>query len=405
MNAEYVKRWKHRWENACKQNLASNIYGPSIQSISLLGASCQTLFESVGVNTFIPKILHRQKDGTVQLKSDWMDFMQQSNKILKPCIVTKSEPKLLCEDDLAKSLAREHKVDIVMTSKSLEALFRNPDLPSGLWTVPLSFVDVGIDGLRNLVVFMEDVLPTVSTPRECLSVGIEEALIGHFVGNDIDDDDDYIQGCNTYTLLKIPTPSKRLKVLIRSRNYLTDEKERPVVLLSQLEYFLDRGMEEFTVYDRVLWLLHKIIQDDSRIIVARVNVNATSIVRLEEKTVADALIMNETNMSEMYLDSLGPFDEVDTSNIYSLFYVISTILSATQLIEKAIDRQYVICRESAGNVICRSSGTKGNGIFSVSKEMDEKGTAVLLNPHILQSCFKRWQLKENIFPFTFSTKG
>ncbi len=407
VHSEYAKRWKQRWINAQKQNLVSNTYGPCTQAISLLSSAEQMLVDSVGPNMFEPMIVHRDIDNLPILKSGWIESLE--GKKLTPCIISAPESKLLCEDEFAKSLAFEHQVDIVLTSESLEAFVKNPEYPSGRWTIPLCFVNIGIrESSDNLIPFLENPLPSVANPRECLSLGINESLIG----NALDTKDHYsqIKGKYTYTMMKIPTPNKKLRVLIRSQNYLIDEHQKPVVLISQLEYFLSKfGVEKFTNYDRAMWLLTKMLQADSRLVVIRVDVSAVKVIKSEEKTVADALTTDESTLSrEKFLESLGSFEESDSMDIASLLQIICTILSATQLIEKGTDRQHLLCRESATNVICRSNvkdQSKSTSLLDVVKEVDGKGNVVLLNESSLLSCFKRFEWKSEIrFPFTFSFK-
>lgn len=406
VHSEYAKRWKQCWINAQKQNLVSNTYGPCTQAISLLGSAEQMLVDSVGPNMFEPTIVYRDIDSLPMLKSGWIESLE--GKRLTPCIISAPESKLLCEDELAKSLAFEHHADIVLTSESLETFLKNPEYPSGRWTIPLCFVNIGFhQSSENLIPFLENPLPCVANPRECLSVGVNESLIGNAL--DMKDHHSQIKGKYAYTMITIPTSNKKLRALIRSKNYLIDEHQKPVVLLSQLEYFLSKcGVEKFTDYDRALWLLTKMLQADSRLLVIRVDASAVKVVKSEEKTVADALTTDESTLSERFLESLGPFEESDSTNIASLLQIICTILSATQLIEKRTDRQYLLCRESATNVICRSNVKDQSNsalLLDVVKEVDDKGIVVLLNESSLLSCFKSFQWKsETQFPFTFSFK-
>jgi hypothetical protein len=412
VNAENVKRWAKRWQNARKPNIASDKYGPYTQAISLQGISNETEVKSVGAKTFNPIVVHRDTDCLPNLKSNWRESMLKRKK-LRRSIVTEPAPTLLCEDDVAKSLALKHNVDIVLTSDTLEALLRHPEATDTRWTIPLSCVDVGTKSCQNLIMFMEDPLPGISTPRECLSIGIKEALISHAV--DTIADSSNIQGKKTYTLLTIPYPTGEQRVLVRSCNYLLDENGKPLIMFSQLEYFSEQcGIEEFTTHDHVVWLLHKILQDDCTIVVGRVDTISGEVLELEEKTVADALTTNEISVSERYLDSLGAFEKQDgaNDNATSLFYRMSTVLSATLLIEKKTEARHIICLPGRSNIISpqttatvHKAQLEGSNIsIDVDKELNENAASVLLNKSTLQSCFRRWQWKSDRLPYTFALK-
>lgn len=399
-NAEKAKQWKERWENAERRKLVSNLFGPCTQQISLQDSA--KAFEFIGVEMFDPRIIYRDLSGLPKLSTDWMESMKE--KELKPCISMNHDPKLLCEDELAKTFALEHGVDIVSTSCSFEALFRNPDEQHGKWNIPLAYVNVNNnERTQKLVLFMEDALPSASTPRQCLSAGIQEALIQSAA----ESLDDTIKGKAVYTLLTIPCTTKKLKILIRSFVRLLDPYSRPVSLQCHLDYFLEeRGLEEFTVYERLQWLLHKITQGDSNTAVVRVDPNVMKIVIIEEKTVADAITPSRSSLSESYLDSLGSFESSNDLDIGYFFTSMSTILSAVLLIKKKPGMQHMICRTSKGTVICRSSIERSRSVddFNIHDNIDRNGTAVILNQNYLLSCFRPWKWTSNRLPFTFKLR-
>ena len=396
-------------------------------------ANTNYMFDSLGVNTFKPTIVYRETndggDGLPILKNNWIETSLQRKRRLRPRIITEPISTLLCNDDVAKSLALKHNVDIVLTSDTFEVLLQHPEAVNTRWTIPLSYIDVDVEttnknkSLQKLVLFLEDPLPCISTPRECLSVGIKEALIGHQVMDAMKgsttstskaSNDGRIKGKNTYTLLSIPNSTGKQRVLIRSVNYLIDENEKPVILLSKLEYFsAQRGLEEFNTHDNAVWLMHKMLQEDCRIVVGRVDAISAEILHLEEKTIADALTTHDVSITERYLDSLGRFEAKNEASIKSLFHIMSTILSAVQLIEKKTDARHIVCLPGQSGIISpRTTATihkaqiDGSNIsVDINKELNENAASVQLHKNTLLSCFNKWQWNHNRLPYTFPLQG
>ena len=382
-----------------QRNVVSSSFGPCTQAISLLGTS-QKSFDTIRSKLFEPKIVHRDIDGLPTINPRWLESMKQKQQ-LDAYITTELESKLLCDDDTARTLALEHNVDIVLTFKSLEALVSDPKTPSGRWTIPLSFVDIR-DNCVNIP-FMEDPLPSIKTPRECLSVGITEALIRSALDYDLVKRD-RLKGKSAYTVTMIPSSNRNLKALIRYTNYCIDKEQNPVAIMTQLEYFPEKGFEQFNRYDRAKWLLTKCVQKDARIMIARVDANTAKVLNIEEKSVADALTINEINIPEKNLNSLGPFEESDEFSIDAPFNVLYKITAAISLLEKKTNRQYVVQRESDWNAICRSSCTIEDEIqrFDIDDEINKNGTSVLLNTDTLMSSFNMWGWNMKRLPYTFN---
>ncbi len=409
VNAEKAKKWSERWNAALEANLVSNCYGPYTQAISLHGAG-QKNFETMEMHTFNPKIVHRDIDGLVKVKADWMQGLRKQKR-LKPRFVTEPPSILLIQDGVAKSLALKHNADIVVTSSALEALMKHPEDPNTSWKIPMFVVDVGVGSSKKLVLFMEDQLPSMSTPRECLSVGICEGLISQVLDTEIHCN--RVQGKYTYTLITVPHFTGNQRVLVRSCNYVVNEDDEPLLLLSQLEYFVGEcGMEEFGSYDRALWLLYKILQGNSRTVVGRVDAISTEVLEAEEKTIADSLAVNDACVPEKFLDSLGYFDKKRT-DINSSFRVMATILSAALLVEKKVDARYIICFPGLGHAatsqatatVHRAQEDETKAVINIKKEVDSNASAVLLTKGVLYSCFNQWQWKFDRFPYTFPIEG
>jgi len=412
VNAEFVKGYIKRWNE--KYSNHSNKYGPYTQAISLHETG-HKLNIILGGNMFNPTILKRRTESAIpKLNINWEVLLNQ-NKKLKSRIVTELSDTLLCDDAVARKLAITNNVDMIVTSGALEALLRQPGSPYTRWTIPGHF--------KQAIFCMEDPLPTISTPRECLSVGIREALYNHALelGTNYEftntNPSSKIRGQHTYTLLTIPySTSKQQKILVRSTNYLMDENERPLIFHSQLEYFVSHhGVEEFTCHERAIWLLNKILQKDCRVFVGRVDPNTAEVLALEEKSVADAMTSNDVSISERYLDSLGPIFSQDENDIMRLFQNLSTVLVAAKLIEKIDNSQHVICLP--GRTITTHPQTTatvhkalqkeifGNSnqmgiVVDIEKELND-ATAVLLDKNALLSCFRSWRWKFKRLPFTF----
>lgn len=354
--------------------------------------------------------MHREIDGLLKLKTGWMEALRK-RKRLKPRAVTEPPSTLLSQDDIAKSLALKHDVDIVITSSTLETFLKHPEDLNTRWKIPTFVVDVGVEPSKKLTLFMEDPLPCMSTPRESLSVGFREALMSQFLDTEIYGN--RIQGKSTYTLISIPHSAGRQRVLVRSCNYMVNEDEEPLIMLSQLEYFTaECRVEEFSNHDRALWLLCKILQDNSRTVVGRVDVTSAEILEAEEKTIADSLTVNDACVSEKFLDSLGCFEK-KTVDMSSSFRVMAMILSAAQLIEKKIDAHYIMCFPGLGDsstsqttaTVHRALMDESKAVINVKKEVESNANAVLLTKSALYSCFNQWRWKFDRFAYTFPIEG
>ena len=411
MKSENYKKWQANWQKALMANVVSNTYGPYTQGISL--QIKRNYVDAIGLNTFQPKIVHRNLDSLPKLKSTWSESAMQQQK-LSPNFLIDSASTFISEDEVAKALALEHDVDMVVTSDTLETFLKHPEAFNTNWCIPISYINVGTADSQSLVLFLENPLPSVATPRECLSVGTQEALISHAIhstGNTVPS----LKGEDVYTLLNINRPDRHQKVLVRSRNYLVNQNSQPTLIFSKLDYFAKHGLEEYTAHERAVWLLHKMLQGDSHIFVGRVDVTNMHILNFELKGVAEALTPLDPSTSERHLDTLGQFEMVGSNEkcLESLFGVMVDILSSVSLIAKKTEVNHMLCypgrKENAAissiPTVTVHSNQNVNDIFiDVTKELEEKATAVLLNEHSLRSCFRLLQWKHDRLPYTFTVR-
>jgi hypothetical protein len=110
-----------------------------------------------------------------------------------------------------------------------------------------------------------------------------------------------------YTLVTLPTSNKKssVTVLVRSVNDIFDEDNRPICRVVKLEYFYSPYgyLEEYTAYERVRWIMEKLLQPRCRVIVGRVNPLNGHLVSLEEKDIAMALAAE----NDLYFDPMPHF--------------------------------------------------------------------------------------------------
>ncbi len=390
-------------------NIVSNHYGPYTQAISLQPNS-KKQFETIGLNTFQPKILHRNIDVLPKLKSNWRELALQQRK-LKASFISDPSSIFISQDEKAMSLAQEYKADIVLTSQTLETLLMDPTSFNANWSIPISYINVGEEDSPMLALFVENPLPTILTPRECLSVGTQEALRSHVIQS-ADQTTTASKGEYVYTMLTIARADGNQKILVRSCNCMINENSNPTLIFSKLEYFSQHGEEKYIAHERAIWLLHKILQPDCEIIVGRVDVTTMHLLGVESKSVAEALTLSDPSISEKNLDTLGCFEDGDFTlhNLLALYDNMVNVLSSVSLVAKKTHVNHMLCfpgrsdnkvLSSSLNVTVHSNQNLNNIVVDVEKELEENATAVSLNESSLRSCFRSWEWEHNRLPYTF----
>mmetsp|Transcript_14006 Transcript_14006/g.20919 ORF Transcript_14006/g.20919 Transcript_14006/m.20919 type:complete len:665 (-) Transcript_14006:31-2025(-) len=379
IKSQFIKRYKDRWEQS--KIKPSKSYGKLIQTISLNGSLPMS---PIDVEMFSPEIIYKDQNRDFVCNDFSLEKIKSTleNKTLQEQrnILRVDSNTLLSEDEKARELATKYDVDVVLSSNALEAM-----ITSQKWDLPI--LCDSSSSLVRPIVFFEDPIPAPSNPRECLTVGITEALYGQLLCNMNEGEEkvNHGNGCNTYTLLTLTLQTTKVKVLVRSRNYLFDSNNRPVILRGQVEYFSNYGMEDIPVHESAWWFIQKVLQPDCRLLLCRVDALSTRVIRIEEKSVADAILGHNPADSEIGLGTLGRFESNGNVTVeHQIQMIVNVIFGATR-IER--DRRWgLICYPS------RCDDGVSHGVASVHKALG--------NNQKISPCFeveKAWKEAEAVF--------
>ena len=339
-----------------------------------------------------------------------------------------SSLKSISKDEIAAKLAREQKIDVIMTAETFIELLRRPGLGDSRWMVPVSKRARSDDWI-----VLEEPIPRRATTREYLTSAYEDSVYEsagrHGPSQTSKESSDLLPFQLVYTVLSLPKTSPQdgqCKVLVRSTNTLLidDEIQRPVHLDVNLEYFYDRGVvEQCPHHRRAAWLAHKLLQTDCQLISVQVDPNSSRIVSVSEKGVAHALAGGDETMV-----AYGHRASGDAGNLLQLpdFDAVSHFEAVSRVIRAA-----TTCKFSykGGGVLCLpgrglSSATTNTAVtVSVHQEVEsdsesdaaisirtelEKADAVFTGHEALMSCFIPWEwkgaLEASEIPFTFPLK-
>ena len=395
---------------------------------------------------------------------------------------TADSSPLLCEDTIARNLALKFKADSVITSKALMSLLLLPGHATARWTMAFSLENLeenisdrvggntgdktnedgetcGTDKRRRSweATFIEDPIPHPITARECLSIGINEALYHHVMTATHDDPKEQHshtqtgRSANVYTLLTLP--QSHSKVLVRSTNILlqanqtTNDNEddaqhsqqTPIQLHAHLEYFAERGMEEYTSYDRAVWLMQKILQPKAIVVACRVDPKRAEIVRMEEKSLAHALLTPSSEDDDIIDKKLGVNSSIvvhgscgDTPHVVQHFQAMVDVMQGIQTVKQGRHGgRFVICLPGVGGGMVTSypsttatvhqalkeEGTADNAATTTIARKDTKtvdididrelceADAVFLGKSALYECFRSWEWNDSRIAYTFPLQG
>jgi hypothetical protein len=137
-----------------------------------------------------------------------------------------------------------------------------------------------------------------------------------------------------------------LKMLVRSQNHvLTEGRDALTFDTSLVEYFCNqgRGMEVVPVGDRAYWMMQKILQPSKRIIFCRIDPCTGRVLSTEEKTVADAMTLEDAAPHESGMSSLLNIDRSDESSVENVIGSMFDILCATTNLERGVKSRSVMC--------------------------------------------------------------
>lgn len=335
---------------------------------------------------------------------------------------------LLQHDEHAKKLAREHNVSVLMTSEAFSTMLNRPANTLCRWKILLFLEQKSTEGTSSKdittekpLIFFEDPLPQACTPREWMSLAYEGPLDAYLLSSSGSDGDcpatakQQVGGGGAssniqyvYTLVNLPTSiqNTNTQVLVRVVNNRVDEDRRPIRQKIKLEYFhSDYGyLEEYTAFERVQWIMEKLLQPTCRVLVGRVNAMNGNLISLEETNIALAL----ATISDSSFDPM------------SHFRVVGNIVKGSTLLlgggGAAARSSYMICFPAC----FPSSTTSSASVHPACARRNEKeptisvesellaAETVSLNRDSLLRCFRmfEWDEKKNVgrLPYTFPTQ-
>jgi hypothetical protein len=396
-------------------------------------------FNRIDMNSFSPSIVHCSNDrALIRLPDGWMDSCLSPGSILVATPPTSRRfrkcTRFLSHDDQAKKLAFQYGADIIMSSNTMECLLQRPGSCTTQWSIPILYEDmmapnndswpsVAAGRKHNIIIIMEDPVPQKMTPRQSLTFGINEVIYETVASHRSSSPNSLEETIlvskeepqsyqMVYTLLTLPamgTTTRSFKILVRSCNLIIDESGRPINFHGQLEYFLERGLEETSSYERCIYMMEKMLQPNCRVIRSRLDVQELKVVKTEDMT-AHA-IMNQ-NSKSFFSKILLPVENETDAHFHSFVYLLHGIMKNSC----RPGSRYLLCIPSKDESVAfpQTTSTLHNILESdVSGELRsieddiEDSVAVSLGRKSLQSCFKHWIKdgdRNRTLPFTFKPR-
>lgn len=329
-----------------------------------------------------------------------------------PMPTRKQTVDFLKYDKQAILLAKEHKIPVITTLETLEAIMATNNAH---WSLPVYFQD-------NLAIVELPFPQPDCSPRVCLTRGLNEGLsqwVDHQFQSEVLEETSKEKTVPfRYVLLALPPSSgvmpgpmdsraqnisKRTKVLVRVPNQYTR-------IHAHVEYFPERGEEITSSYERSLWVLDHFLKFD-RSLVARIDpLLLCRVLKWEPTSIAHALAGNEGNGSAG--SSGKPISSPSSSqDPMDHWHRLAKLLQAIPLISRN-DGEFLVAlpgREkhplprSASVHMKQANGTKDvvvSGDISVEAELNRAGE-VQLGSNAIKSTMNDWKWTSNRVPFTF----
>lgn len=357
-------------------------YGRHSQIISLRYTE---QFSDLSIDRIYGQVLSRHGKGAqVEIES-----LLVPGTLIQPAPLPKTNGRVmqppLVADDEALCLSQEHQADIITTRETLiELLKTNND---SQWLFPVFSEQ---DGAGNNRIFLDRLLPQpFSSPRDGLEKGMEDSIY-HVLSSDSSVE-------YRYVLLQIPTRSRMLRVLVRVAVRLLDGMERPVTVHGHVEYFPERGKEQFTTIDKAVWAMDHILggsESTSRVFVCRVDPVTKKCIDLQEQSLAHAV----TEDSQW-------FKRFETSSPIDSFKRMATVLNASRTI---VAGRHVLCFPGRGTDVSSMSASvhsaDESGFIDILEEY-KHAKEVSVGTEAFGRCLRSWEFQEDRIPYTFPPQG
>ena len=397
------------FENAYMASLVTKAEQGKRYNIDLNGP------ERISMHMFSPRLV--EKDSNIDLPSIKKNLEEfKGIQLTVPLEVSKHT--CLVEDEIAKKLAITHNAEVVITAEAMEVLLQRPARDHTNWKMPTysELVTNHTSGFvgrtshstnhERRITFIDDPIPSQSTAREWLTKGIQEAIYQFIVSKLSLSDKINFQ--NVYTLLTIPSNAslaqKPTTVLVRSRNFLAEEKQSqvPVQLFTQLQYFPERGLEELSSHEKSIILLKKMLQPSCKIYAAQINPKSVTILDFQE--LYTELFLGVGNTLDVNILLNGKIGD-----IYKNFQTMMNAISGAQMTRigwNILSLPGVNVISSALTTISVHPSIQGNcddETIDIDKEF-ANAESVLLSPDVLVKCFKMWTWNSPRSIFTYPSQ-
>ena len=326
------------------------------------------------------------------------NLLPEGSQIPSPSKESASDDSVL-NDPEALRIAKQHEVDVVIGESTLALLIRVDEV--GSWLIPTSRPS----DAPNVLVVGDPIITTFASPRECLTKGYRDALFEDFRNrtrtchhNNNDSPNISTSLGSEYVIWTLPpVRQKKHKILVRRENRLIQQESGPCVRLHvHLEYFPERGHEISSNADMALCMLEFLLEPFSRVALAKVNPNTSTIIGWEDVSLAQTLTRS-ASATRMLSDG--------DQSCSKRWHTLLDLLGALPMIGQ---KQHVLCfpvelggRRSVPSISVHLLDD-GETEFHVSDFLS--GASVPLDSSALRRCYRPWTWRHERTPYTFPTK-
>ena len=359
-------------------------FGKCTQVVSLMHPPVdQKLHRMSPLESIRREKLHASEDlGSVRLQ----DFLKPGSDLSTFSKVEVSNGSVkLFQDERAVELARQHEADMILSESTLQLLLRVEDI--GSWFLPAVRCND-----ERILVLGEPVITTFSCPRECLRVGLDEAVRNQiFASNQSPQEVVY-----DYILWTLPAKNQKTrKILIRRMCVPLDEESgMPLRIHLTPEYFPEKGREIVANSIMSLWMLDYILDPNSRVIHSRLEPKSATIMDYADVNLADALAATNSNVPPSIIYDTIPCI-VRWHRLLRLLAVLPTIGSGKQLLRYPGDGR----TPTSGP--CISVHKLQDGSPNDVHDLFSSSGGVQLGAAGFQRCYRPWEWQDVRVPYTF----
>lgn len=210
---------------------------------------------------------------------------------------------------------------------------------------------------------------------------------------------------NTQTQTLIPASIGIDYEKISNQSYIENCSKEvcPIRHYIQLEYFPERGYEQYTNIHRAQWIMEKLIQPQCHLFVTRINPLNGEILEIEEKTIAHATSNSDFVLSHHFgaiIQLAQALKSVRVGN-HMLCFPYQNARSSRPICDMKNSSTI-----SIHGSIARDSMQEDSVLIDMEKELVDS-ESVFMGKDALMSCFRMWKWMEQDYPgripYTFPT--